>query len=102
MNATKTIEIKLSSEELEGGLNKKTVLEMFKFFGKIVNLPGFNNKKNKLEVKGILSSDGNPLIEDSVNFLLDRLSDKFKLEEAYCCFSSSILRKKKRYIRCVC
>lgn len=95
MNATKTIEIKLSSEELEGGLNKKTVLEMFKFFGKIVNLPGFNNKKNKLEVKGILSSDGNPLIEDSVNFLLDRLSDKFKLEEPIVASHPQFLERKR-------
>ena len=48
-----------------------------------------------MEVKGILSSDGNPLIEDSVNFLLDRLSDKFKLEEPIVASHPQFLERKR-------
>lgn len=83
MNATKTMEIKLTANELEGGgLNKTYILSIYNFFSKLVNKAAFNNRSNKLIIRGIIpSSDGNTMIEDTVDFLLDRLSGNFKLDE---------------------
>lgn len=81
MNASKTMYIQLKSEELSGGLVKKEVLNVIDFFSRLVNKSSFKPKQNKLKITGLIHSDGSDYIEDSVDFLLDRMKGQFSLDE---------------------
>lgn len=84
LNATKDISVILKSEEEEGGIAKKKVLEIIDFFSKCVTGTSFS-RKNKLKVKGrktnIEGQDTDGLIEENVDFFLDKIRDTFEIEE---------------------
>lgn len=83
LNATKTISVIVKSEEVEGGITKREVLSFLGFFTKISTGASFD-RKNKLIVKGRKTTDNisnGELVEEDVNFFLDKIRGSFTLEE---------------------
>lgn len=83
LNATKNISIVVKSEEIEGGITKREVLRFISLFGSIVTGTSFD-RKNKLVIKGrkaVTGLDEGELIEDDINFLVDKIRDSFMLDE---------------------
>jgi hypothetical protein len=83
LNATKTISVVVKSEEIEGGITKREVLRFINFFGRMITGASFD-RKNKLVVKGRKVAAGleeGELIEDDINFFVDKIKDSFILDE---------------------
>lgn len=83
LNATKNISIVVKSEEVEGGVTKREVLRFINFFGSMVTGASFD-RKNKLIIKGRKTAAGldeGELVEDDINFLVDKIRDSFILDE---------------------
>lgn len=85
MNATKSMRITLKSDEITGGLSKAQVLNFIRTFGRVQEeAPEIARLKgNQLVVKGRRHSDNNDndILEETVNFLLDKIKGSFILDE---------------------
>lgn len=79
-NATKSISIKLVAEK--EGLNKLNINSIRTLVSNFLRLPHIDHgrTKNKLVVVG-KSRDENNLIEETINFVTDRLTGRFSIEK---------------------
>ena len=82
LNATKTISITVKAEEVSGGISKHEALGFIHLFETIAQAAGFN-KRNKLKYKGKMRSPeyDNGMVEEEVNFFLDKINGYFNLDE---------------------
>lgn len=83
LNATKTISIVVKSEEEVGGINKIEALKFIDFFSRFVNSAAYD-RRNKLAIKGrknSIETNEGELVEEDVNFFLDKIKDSFTLDE---------------------
>lgn len=80
MNASKSILVTVKSEEIKGGINKKAALGLANFFKQNAD----SDTNDKLIIKGrkqLNELNEGELIEEEINFLLDKIQGSFKLDE---------------------
>jgi hypothetical protein len=83
LNATKTISVMVKAEEVEGGITKREVLKFINIFSHM-NVGASFDRKNKLIIKGrkaTANTNEGELVEEDVNFFLDKIRGTFILEE---------------------
>lgn len=84
LNATKTISVMVKAEEVEGGITKREVLKFINIFSHM-NVGASFDRKNKLIIKGrkaTANTNEGELVEEDVNFFLDKIRGTFILEES--------------------
>lgn len=83
MNATNSMEITLTSEIIEGGLNKTSLESLLDNIVKVKEMFPLKRFSSRIKVEGIKNSKVNPEISvsEEIDLFLNRLTGSFKLEE---------------------
>ncbi len=83
LNATKSMEITLTSELIEGGIKKNGVISLLDNILKVKEHFPMNRLKPKIKVEGLTKSVTNPdlIISDEIDLFLNKLSGTFMIEE---------------------
>ncbi|WP_319505130.1 DUF6731 family protein [Bacteroides graminisolvens] len=86
INATKDMKLVLKGEEVKGGLIKEEVLRVINVFSHMFNRTeaSSSDRYNKLIIKGSRRSSEEEdveIIDEVINFVLDKIKDRFPLEE---------------------
>ena len=83
LNTTKSMEITLTSELIEGGIKKSGVINLLDNILKIKEHFSMKKMKNRIKVEGLTKSPTNPdlIISDEIDLFLNRLSGTFIIEE---------------------
>lgn len=83
LNATKTMSFIFKSEEVTGGLSKSEILNMIKFFSRVISGTSTEYRNNKLKIIGRnhLGNEDMSTAEEVVDLLLDKIKGSFKLDE---------------------
>lgn len=83
LNATSSMDITLTSELVEGGINKTGVVKLLDNILKIKQHFPMKRMKHKIKVEGLTTSTTNPdiVISEEIDLFLNRLQATFEIEE---------------------